>query len=56
RCAIPANSRKLTDLEESVIVQHIFDLATKGLPPGTYSGTIDNFRIGEPNSKQHITG
>jgi hypothetical protein len=30
---IPANSRKLTDLEESVLVQHILDLATKGFPP-----------------------
>ena len=26
---ISANSRKLTDLEESVLVQHILDLATK---------------------------
>ncbi|KFZ25161.1 hypothetical protein V502_00372 [Pseudogymnoascus sp. VKM F-4520 (FW-2644)] len=32
RCDIPANSRKLTDLEESVIVQHILDLAIKGFP------------------------
>ena len=30
---ISANSRKLTDLEESVLVQHILDLATKGFPP-----------------------
>ena len=30
---IPANLRKLTDLEESVLVQHILDLATKGFPP-----------------------
>jgi hypothetical protein len=30
---IPANSRKLTDLEELVIVQYILDLATKGFPP-----------------------
>jgi hypothetical protein len=30
---IPANSRKLTDLEESVLLQHILDLATKGFPP-----------------------
>jgi hypothetical protein len=30
---IPANSRKLTDLEESVLVQYILDLATKGFPP-----------------------
>jgi hypothetical protein len=29
---IPANSRKLTDLEESVLVQHILDLAAKGFP------------------------
>jgi hypothetical protein len=34
RCDIPANSRKLTALEESVLVQHILDLATKGFPPG----------------------
>ena len=33
RCDIPANSRKLTDLEESVLVQYILDLATKGFPP-----------------------
>ena len=33
RCDIPPNSRKLTDLEESVLVQHILDLATKGFPP-----------------------
>lgn len=30
---IPANSRKLTDLEESVIVQYILDLDSKGFPP-----------------------
>ncbi len=30
---IPANSRKLSNLEESVLVQHILDLATKGFPP-----------------------
>jgi len=30
---ILANSRKLTDLEELVLVQHILDLATKGFPP-----------------------
>jgi transposase-like protein len=30
---IQANSRKLTDLEESVIVQHIVDLDSKGCPP-----------------------
>ena len=30
---IPANSRKLSDLEELVLVQHILDLATKGFPP-----------------------
>jgi hypothetical protein len=29
---ISANSRKLTDLEESVLVQHILDLAAKGFP------------------------
>lgn len=30
---IPANLRKLTDLEESVIVQYILDLDSKGFPP-----------------------
>ena len=30
---IPANSRKLTDLEESALVQHILSLDTKGFPP-----------------------
>ena len=30
---IPANSRKMTDLEESVIVQYILDLDSKGFPP-----------------------
>jgi len=30
---IPANLRKMTDLEETVLVQHILDLATKGFPP-----------------------
>ena len=30
---IPSNSRKLTDLEESVLVQYILDLAAKGFPP-----------------------
>ena len=30
---ITANSRKLTDLEESVIVQYILDLDSKGFPP-----------------------
>jgi hypothetical protein len=33
RCDIPTNSQKLTDLEESVIVQYILDLDTKGFPP-----------------------
>lgn len=31
---IPANSRKLTNLEESVLVQHILDLLSKDFPPG----------------------
>jgi DDE superfamily endonuclease/Tc5 transposase DNA-binding domain len=30
---ISANSRKLTNLEESVLVQYILDLSTKGFPP-----------------------
>ena len=30
---ILANSRKLTNLEESVLVQFILDLAAKGFPP-----------------------
>jgi hypothetical protein len=30
---ILANSRKLTDLEELVLVQHILDLSAKGFPP-----------------------
>jgi hypothetical protein len=30
---ILANSQKLTDLEELVLVQHILDLAAKGFPP-----------------------
>jgi hypothetical protein len=30
---IPANSRKLTDLEEGVLVQHILDLSTRGFSP-----------------------
>jgi hypothetical protein len=30
---ISANSRKLTDIEESVIIQHILNLAAKGFPP-----------------------
>src|SRR4051812_13320256 len=30
---IPANSRKLTDLEESAILERILDLAAKGFPP-----------------------
>ena len=33
RRAISANSRKMTDLEESVLVEHILDLAAKGFPP-----------------------
>ena len=33
RCNISANSRKLTDLEESTIVEHILDLDSKGFPP-----------------------
>ena len=32
RCDIPANSRKLTDLEEQVLIQYILDLAAKGFP------------------------
>jgi hypothetical protein len=30
---ISANSQKMTDLEESVLFQHILDLAAKGFPP-----------------------
>ena len=30
---IPANSQKLTNLKESIIVQYILDLDTKGFPP-----------------------
>ena len=30
---ISANSRKLTNLEESVLIQYILDLSTKGFPP-----------------------
>ena len=33
RCDIIANSRKLSNLEESVLVQYILDLAAKGFPP-----------------------
>ena len=29
----PANSRKMTDLEESVLVQQILDLDSRGFPP-----------------------
>ena len=30
---ILANSRKMTDLEETILVEHILNLATKGFPP-----------------------
>ena len=33
RCDIPANSRKLTDLEEESIVQYILDLCARSFPP-----------------------
>jgi hypothetical protein len=33
RRAILANSQKMTDLEERLLVEHILDLATKGFPP-----------------------
>ena len=33
RRAILANSQKMTDLEENVLVEHILDLAAKGFPP-----------------------
>ena len=33
RHTILANSRKLTDLEEGVIVEHILNLDAKGFPP-----------------------
>jgi hypothetical protein len=33
RHAIQANSRKLTDLEEIVLIEHILDLDSKGFPP-----------------------
>ena len=32
RCDIQPNSQKLSNLEESVLVQYILDLATKGFP------------------------
>jgi hypothetical protein len=31
-----ANSRKITDLEETVLIEYILDLATKGFPPRLY--------------------
>ena len=33
RCDIIANLRKLTNLEESVLIQYILDLGIKGFPP-----------------------
>jgi hypothetical protein len=33
RRVIQANSRKMTDLEETVLVKHILNLASKGFPP-----------------------
>src|SRR5690349_20956038 len=30
---LPANSRKLTDLEEKAIVQHVIELITRAFPP-----------------------
>ena len=33
----PANSRKLTDLEEQTIVQYIIELDTRAFPPRLYS-------------------
>jgi hypothetical protein len=33
RRTISANSRKMTDLEETVLVEHILDLDSKGFPP-----------------------
>jgi FixJ family two-component response regulator len=33
RCDIQANLQKLTNREESVLVQHILDLGAKGFPP-----------------------
>jgi hypothetical protein len=33
RRAIQANSRKMTDLEESILSEYILDLASKGFPP-----------------------
>ena len=33
RCNMSANSWRLTDLEESTIVEHILDLDSKGFPP-----------------------
>ena len=36
RRAIQANSRKMTDLEEIVLVEYILNLASKGFPPRLY--------------------
>jgi hypothetical protein len=33
RCNIPANSRKLTDLEERTLVRYITDLSSHAFPP-----------------------
>ena len=33
RCDIPANSKKLTELEEKTIVQYIIELSTRSFPP-----------------------
>ena len=33
RCDIPANSRKLTDLEEHTIIQYITELCMRAFPP-----------------------
>jgi hypothetical protein len=33
RCELPANSRKLTDLEEKVLLERVLDLDTRGFQP-----------------------
>ena len=33
RCEAPANSRKLTDLEEKVLLERVLDLDTRGFQP-----------------------
>jgi hypothetical protein len=55
RHAILANSQKMTDLEENILVEHILDLAVKGFPPRLCVVEDIANRIITTRDREHVT-